>query len=130
MNAYEDFLSGREYSSAPELTEREAEILDYLLAALPDSEQLREQAATARLLHTCSCGCATVALVTDPAVAAAHDLPIAAVRSAGADPQAPELVLRIEHGRLASIEIDGHGKLYETFPAPDRFQAPLAVAAR
>jgi hypothetical protein len=131
MDASDDFLSDLEYENAPDLTAREIEVLDYLLGAdLPDAELLRKQAAGARLLHTCSCGCATVALVTDPEAPAARDLPIAAVRSAAADPELPELVLRIERGRLVSIEIDGAGTLHETFPSPAEFDAPVAAVAR
>jgi|1186.fasta_scaffold08363_4 hypothetical protein len=131
MDSFDQLLAGLDYSNAPFLTEREMEILNHLLTAdLPDAGVLRQQAASARLLHTCSCGCATVALLTDPDVGAAGDLPIAAVRSAGRGLRAPELILRIEHGRLASIEIDGDGELHETFPSPERFEPPMAVVAR
>jgi hypothetical protein len=131
MNASDDFLFDLDYENAPELTAREIEILHHLLSAdLPDAELLREQAIGARLLHTCSCGCATVALVTNPDTPAARDLPIAAVRSSAADPALPELVLRIERGRLASIEIDGARTLHETFPPAEEFDAPVAVFAR
>lgn len=131
MDSFDELLAGLDYSNAPFLTEREMEILNHLLTAdLPDAGVLRDQAASARLLHTCACGCATVALLTDPELGAARDLPIGAVHSAGRGVGAPELILRIEHGRLASIEIDGGGDLHETFPSPDLFEAPLAVVAR
>src|SRR5436309_2398133 len=49
------------------LTDREAEILDFLLTPdFPGRDALRAQANTAKVVGRCSCGCATIDLATDP----------------------------------------------------------------
>ena len=116
-----------DYSSAPDLTAREIEVLDFLLSAeLPDADALREQASTARLLDTCPCGCASVHLAVDPAApVATAAAPIALVVAVAED--STELILRIRDGRLESIEVDCNRRLRDTFPSPDTLGPPLAT---
>jgi hypothetical protein len=118
-----------DYSTAPDLTAREVEVLDFLLSAeLPDADALRQQAASARLLDKCPCGCASVHLVVDPEAPTATAVsPIAMVVSPATGAGSPELILRIRDGRLERLEIDCDRVLHDTFPAPDTLHPPVAI---
>jgi hypothetical protein len=87
------------------LTEREAEILSFLLDApnLRDRDLLRQQAAVASVEGMCSCGCATIHLAVDRAASspASGDLPFALVSA-----DAPGLDLR-EIDRVFPLQVYG-----------------------
>ena len=94
-------------------------------------EALRRQAATARVVGRCPCGCATIYLATDPAAAAAEGVtaPVAVVASGrprGDDPP-PTLFLTVLDGRLCEIEIVSYDEtVFDVFPAPEEFEGPQA----
>jgi hypothetical protein len=116
------------------LTERETEILTFLLTAdFPGVEKLREQAQSAQVVGECACGCATVDLEVDAAAPVAEEIPQAnAVNAAGRSrPEAelpPELILFVRDGRLESIEIVWFDEApIAVFPPAEEFEPPAAL---
>lgn len=84
------------------LTANERTALDTLLAAdFPGAVELRAQAATARVIGRCGCGCPTIDLEVD------ETTPRAAVaNSVAVDADAPDggLILFVADGRLSCLE--------------------------
>jgi hypothetical protein len=106
-------------------------VLSFLLQPeFPGVEALRRQAATARVMRRCECGCATVELATDAGVPAAEGVgePNAVeargrARDDGRPP--PELILFVRDGRLSSVEIVSYDEpVFDVFPAPEEFEEP------
>ena len=101
----------------------EAAILGFLLSAdFPGAGALRHQARAARVVEGCPCGCASVELEVDPAAPRALQVSqYNAVEARGVH-VAADLILFVADGRLASMEIVGHGaQRFTEFPAPDAF---------
>ena len=90
-------------AAARPLTPNERTTLDTLLAAdFPGAEELRAQAATARVTGRCGCGCPSINLEVDrtlPVVAVADD-PVAIE----ADVPGGGLIVFVDGGRLSCLE--------------------------
>jgi hypothetical protein len=117
-----------------QLTEREREILTFLLGAdFPGVEKLRAQANTARVIGACDCGCATVYLEVDPSLPTADEVTQTNAVDATGLPRAgsaplPDLILFVKDGRLSSVEIIWYGEApVRDFPPPSEFGAPQAL---
>ncbi len=117
-----------------QLTHREDEILTFLLSAdFPRVEKLRDQAPTAQVSGRCECGCATIVLAVDESLPVAKEVAqksaVDAIGRQRADSgTGPDLILFVEEGRLASIEIVfGGSEFASEFPPPDQFEKPVAL---
>ena len=96
----------------------------------PRIEPLREQAAAARVIGTCPCGCATIYLEVDPAKARvatglAHD----AVNSHSCEhadlERVRELILFVKDGWLSSLEVVYYGASPpRLLPDPTEMESP------
>jgi hypothetical protein len=116
------------------LTGREAEILEFMLSAVPGDEALREQAARAVVIEQCACGCATIDLGLDPDAPVAAGLqgaPLVQTRARDMDDRPVSLMLFVRDGRLASLEIVWYDESQTTgeFPAPDFWEPPTVAGA-
>jgi hypothetical protein len=115
------------------LTERENDILDFLLSAdFPGVEKLRKQAETILVTGRCDCGCATVYLTVDESLPTADEVEkYAAVDAAGRpgadDAPPPELILFVRDGRLSSVEIVWYDSPIPKFPSAEDFETPVAA---
>ncbi|MEU4253692.1 hypothetical protein AB0F15_40500 [Amycolatopsis sp. NPDC026612] len=91
-----------EDSAGRPLTANERTALDTLLAAdFPGAGELRAQAATARVIGRCGCGCPTIDLAVD------ETTPRAAVKkSVAVEADVPDggLILFVDDGRLSCLE--------------------------
>ncbi len=106
------------------MTEREAEVLALMLAGDdPALEPLRAQAAVALVSSGCGCGCATIDFDLDgqgalPASPVSRFQLHACSREspgvAGADPWG--VILFVDEGRLASLELVWYERPIGTFP--------------
>lgn len=114
-------------------TEREREILDFLMSAeAPGVPELREQARTA-LVRTWDCGCASFEIVVDRENSSPSSLrsrpAIDALARAGVAPERlHSLMLWVdEDGWLSSLEVvdvaDDHGE-FNPIPPPSMFESP------
>lgn len=108
-------------------------MLSFLLGSeFPGVEALRRQAATARVVGRCECGCATIDLATDPAATAAEGVREPNVVEASGRPRddgrpPPDLILFVRDGRLSSLEIVSYDKpVFDVFPTPEEFEEPHA----
>ena len=95
------------------LTEDERGVIDVLLADdVPDVEVLRTQARCARATRGCTCGCATIDLLVEPATptAGAGDRdPIEATVVDEAGRPVGGLLLFVQGGRLTGLEVWSFG---------------------
>jgi hypothetical protein len=107
------------------------EVLSFLLEPeFPGVEALRRQAATARVVRRCECGCATIDLASAPAAPSAEGVrePNAVeargrARDDGRPP--PDLILFVRDGRLSSVEIVSYDEpVFDVFPPPEEFEEP------
>jgi len=99
------------------LTAVEAAALTAVLAAdFPGAAELRRQAATARVVGRCGCGCATIDLAVDDGTPRAEVLdrvPVEAAVPAGG------LLLFVDEGRLSCLEYwSTSGEPPAEFPPP------------
>jgi hypothetical protein len=108
--------------------------LAFLLAAeFPGVEALRAQAATARVVGQCECGCATVDLDVDANAPRAEGVKQRnAVEAYGLarsnDRPPPGLILFVEEGRLASLEIVSNAEpVFSAFPPTGEFGPPTVL---
>jgi hypothetical protein len=115
-----------------DLTNREREILDFLLSVdFADVEILRAQASTARAVGRCPCGCATIEIAVDPGVQAFRPMPMrvpveARVHDVSEPQRVFELLLFVDDGRISSLEIVWYGTdPPHEFPTPEDFATPL-----
>jgi hypothetical protein len=114
------------------LTGREAETLEFMLSAsIPGRDSLREQAAEARVVGQCSCGCATIDFgipAESPAAAEGHAVPLVETRARDMDEHPVQLLLFVRDGRLSSLEIVWYDETQMTgeFPAPKFWEPPTA----
>jgi hypothetical protein len=105
-----------------QLTEREAKVMERLVAVQPDDVRpiYEAQAATARVESRCSCGCPTINLVVNAARAPrAGDDPRWEIANAES-PLGP-IILVVNEGWLESLELvywAGDAPPHE-FPAPE-----------
>ena len=110
------------------LTDREAEILDFLLGMDDDRlVPLREQAKTAVVTGPCACGCATIDLAVDRDKGRPADLcsPVVSADSrAAVGIQAVGLLLFLDKGWLSSLEIWYVDAPPREFPAATVFDTP------
>jgi hypothetical protein len=132
------------------LTSREREVLDFLVSVDdPAAEALRNQAATARVIQECECGCGGISLAVDRegtprADLGSQELPVfdgdqvstgiflcEHVTSTYDDPKDPEatlwLILQTEDGWIADIEIawlGGSTRPPKGLPSPEDFSPP------
>jgi hypothetical protein len=109
------------------LTDREAEILDFLLGLEDDRlAPLREQARTAVVAGTCACGCATVDLAVDRNSGTPANLcsPVVSADSRANDLPAVGLLLFLDEGWLSLLEIWYIDAPPAEFPAATVFGAP------
>lgn len=109
------------------LTQREREILDFLLTPeIEGIEALRRQAETARVTGKCECGCATINLAEDRATTPASEVaaaaPVEAVRYPADPANTHGLMLWVEDGWLAGVEIWWISEPPAQFPPPDEFE--------
>lgn len=106
------------------MTDREADLLQFMLSdSIPDVEVLRDQARSADVARTCSCGCGTIDFGIDSrtrAVAPAKTGPIAEARAREFDEHPVELLLFLRHGRLSSLEIVWYDESQRTGLLPPR----------
>jgi hypothetical protein len=110
------------------LTEREAEILDFLLGINEHRlAPLREQARTAVVAGTCACGCATIDLAVDRESGGPANL-CSPVVSADSRPNtgvpAVGLLLFLDEGWLSLLEIWYIDAPPAEFPAATVFHTP------
>jgi hypothetical protein len=129
----EDGTNGSALRPRP-LTQREREVLDFLLSAeLPGVDELRRQAETV-YASPWRCGCASIDLHVDRRVAPASPLRTQPAIEAETKVDAAglfELLLWVdEDGWLSSLEIvdyvDPHGSTHEIFPPPSDFEKPAS----
>jgi hypothetical protein len=130
----EDGTNGSALRPRP-LTQREREVLDFLLSAeLPGIDELRRQAETV-YASPWRCGCASIDLHVDRRVAPASPLrtqPAIEAETKEVDAAGLfELLLWVdEDGWLSSLEIvdyvDPHGSTHEIFPPPSDFEKPAS----
>ena len=94
---------------AREPTADERAVLDGLLAHdFPGVGELREQLAGLRVAPGCDCGCGSIALVVTPGTprsAAASPVPVEGLVTDQAGQQIGGVMLWLDDGRLASIEV-------------------------
>jgi hypothetical protein len=114
------------------LTDREREVLDFMLAVDdPRIPALREQARSARVIGQCTCGCATIDLEVDRDSGTPANLRSPAVsafrRMGNVAPEASvfELLLFLDDGWLSSLEIVYHtADPKPIFPPSSAFDPP------
>jgi hypothetical protein len=119
------------------LTQREREILDYLVSAeRPGVAELRQQ-SKAVLARPWACGCASIDLVVDQRLA--RPSPIRARPAIGAQSKEREnqttffeLLLWVDDGWLSGIELVDYGAgrhdEANVFPPPRDFHPPAAAS--
>ena len=115
------------------MTPREAEVLALMLARNDAAlEALRAQASVARVRSMCGCGCATIDFDFDfDAQGALPAAPVArfqlhassreSLAAAGADPWG--VILFVDEGRLASLELVWYVRPIGTFPPATDLEA-------
>jgi hypothetical protein len=109
------------------LTEREAEILVFLLKGADDPrlDPLIDQARTAVVTGRCSCGCATVNLAVDRETTTPVNLCSPVVSAHSLDDVPPVgLLLFLDEGWLSLLEIWYIDEPPAEFPATATFEAP------
>lgn len=108
-------------AAARPLTPNERTALDTLLAAdFPGAAELRAQAATARVVGRCGCGCPTIDLVVDDATPRAE-----LKNSVAAEADVPDggLIVFTDEGRLSRLEYwSTADETPAEFPPPDRIR--------
>ena len=115
------------------LTDAESDVLSSLLALdFSGVTELRCQAPSARVVGTCSCGCASVELEVDkehcPPSSAGRPIPAeATVLDRSGNPIGGVIVF-LEAGYLSYLEIYSFDKPIEVFPPLDRLQIRLGPA--
>jgi len=125
----------RSYLPPRRLTDREAEVLSFLLTAedLPDRDALRDQASVARVSGMCECGCASFYLFIDGATApqAHEELPRGALVSTSSrdefiEPERSIFVhLSVRDGWLDAVEISCVGDVTPVeFPRTSMLNTP------
>jgi hypothetical protein len=108
------------------LTDAEAAVLRFMLASdFPGFEQLRAQAATARVVGRCGCGCASIDIAVDRAnTPPALDAPTGvAATAASRDPRVTHLMLWVDGAYLSGLELSWLD-MTEEFPPPEMFDPP------
>jgi hypothetical protein len=93
----------------------------------PGFEELREQARTARVMRRCSCGCPSIDLAVDRAQHSScpRDGRRGVVVSAPSrDPRFTHLLLWIDGGYLAGLELSWLDEYPDEFPPPATFDPP------
>ena len=109
------------------LTDAESQVLSSLLALdFHGVSELRCQAASARVVGTCSCGCASVELEVDkeqcPPSSAGRPIPAeASVLDASGNPIGGVIVF-LTAGYLSYLEIYSFDKPIDVFPPLDRLK--------
>jgi len=105
---------------ARELSSEERALLEYMIGLVPSGrDELTQQAATARVSATCSCGCGTYDLVVDPAAPIAPEPSTPAADAVGSGDDHPlEVLLFAREGRLGCVEIVRYGDVDPGKPLP------------
>lgn len=113
-----------------DLTEREREVLDFLLAAdFQGAPALRVQARSARVTGVCGCGCATIDLEVDretsPRAELAKRVPVEAFGKSQSPDAAGGLLLFADDGWLSGLEIwFTSDEPPREFPPSEMFELP------
>jgi hypothetical protein len=113
------------------LTENERNALDFLLSTEFDGvAQLREQARTAEVAGLCACGCPTFNVSVDRAQCApakvVEPVPVEAATTEPFDGASLQLLLFVEEGWLASVELVWYGdRAPQQFPPVESFAPPI-----
>lgn len=118
------------------LTEREREILDFLLSVeMPGVEALREQASVAQA-KPWDCGCASIDLVVDQERAPQSSIAVRpAIEANSKDRDEPhrifDLLVWVDDGWLSGVELveygfDRHADAPDVFPPPTDFEPAFA----
>jgi hypothetical protein len=107
-----------ELEEARRLTSDEAAIIDFLIAGPLGRDELRAQAAGAHVVATCSCGCRSIWIETDPcapdATYAKTETPDGRIDHVGLTAYQPigaetaEVTLHVVNGRMFELEVWGH----------------------
>jgi hypothetical protein len=97
-----------------------------LATDLPGFEQLREQALTARVVGRCVCGCPSIDLSVDrantsPAVKIGTGC---AATASSQDPRFSHLMLWVDDGYLAGLELAWIDSYPDELPPPTVFASP------
>jgi hypothetical protein len=115
-----------------ELTEREREILTFLLEAdFQGAPELRVQAQSAKVAGMCKCGCATIDLEVDRDRSPRAELSSRVPIQTSPRPETPvedglvSLILWTEDGWLSGVEISFiSDEPPREFPPPQMFESP------
>ena len=101
-----------------ELTDEERAFIDFLLAGDAGTEELREQARSARVVRFCGCGCPSVGLEVDPDAPRIRASQMY-IRSEGRNRDGKEVAVTLTAagGTLVDLEI-WSGEFGETEPPP------------
>jgi hypothetical protein len=107
-----------ELEEARGLTSDEAAVIDFLIAGPLGRDELRAQAAGARVVATCSCGCPSIWIEID---ASAPDAPYSVAETPDGridhvgltayqriGDETAEVTLHIVNGRIFELEVWGH----------------------